>query len=131
MRNQAQTDPPPKQPNDENGVLEEAKAIHSEVSEGGDQLEEAALKEAQDKTLTLINERSSEVENGDRIKDVWLNNFFTEMEKVSSLVDEYSYISMVSPSCPILIILFLYLRIRSTQELSTFHQIPRTNLNIR
>jgi len=30
------------------------------------------------------------------IKDVWLYNFFEAMDKISSLVDEYNYISMVS-----------------------------------
>lgn len=52
------------------------------------------MKEAKDHVLMLMNERSSEVESGNQIKDVWLDNFFTEMEKVSSLIDEYPYISM-------------------------------------
>lgn len=28
------------------------------------------------------------------IKDVWLGNFFTTMEKISGLIDEFNYISM-------------------------------------
>jgi hypothetical protein len=40
-------------------------------------------------------EKSSEA-NREAIKDVWMSNFFQAMEKISDLVDEYSYISMVS-----------------------------------
>jgi CCR4-NOT transcription complex subunit 7/8 len=28
------------------------------------------------------------------IKDVWLDNFFPAMEKISKLINEYNYISM-------------------------------------
>jgi len=41
------------------------------------------------------------------IKDVWLSNFFTQMEKISYLIDEYNYISMVS--LPFLFTMFDYI----------------------
>lgn len=63
---------------------EEAKAIYTEPKEA-------------DKALMLTGEKmSSDIDGNMAIKDVWLHNFFTEMEKVSALVDEYNYISMVS-----------------------------------
>lgn len=82
-------------------MSEEAKAIHDDNSKGGGHkaVNEAATKETKDKALTLINEKqSSEMNNGEAIRDVWLGNFFQAMETISSQVDEYPYISMVSNS---------------------------------
>lgn len=63
---------------------EETKAIYTEPKEA-------------DKALLLNGEKlPSDIDGNMAIKDVWLHNFFTEMEKVSSLVDIYNYISMVS-----------------------------------
>lgn len=40
-------------------------------------MSEVATKESKDKApLALVNEKSSEFDNGDTIKDVWLGNFF-------------------------------------------------------
>ena len=57
--------------------------------------EEPTKEDTKDKTLVLVPEKSSEVEHQDAIKDVWLGNFFQAMEKISLLVDEYNYVSMV------------------------------------
>ena len=36
-------------------------------------------------------------DNSQVIKDVWLHDFFENMDKIAKLVDEYNYIAMVSP----------------------------------
>ena len=64
--------------------LEEAKATYFDFKDA-------------DKALLLTGEKlHSDVTSNEAIKDVWLHNFFTEMEKVSALVDDFNYISMVS-----------------------------------
>lgn len=35
-------------------------------------------------------------DNSQVIKDVWLHDFFENMDKIAKLVDEYNYIAMVS-----------------------------------
>lgn len=39
-----------------------------------------------------------DAQDADLIKDVWMSNFFSAMDHISKLVDQYNYISMVSIS---------------------------------
>jgi len=74
--------------------LEEAKAhIYDE-----NKLSASALAGDQQKQLGLELRPKSSVDDGSDqgIKDVWLGNFFTEIEKIGLLVDKYPYIAMVS-----------------------------------
>ena len=64
------------------GDHEEQKAIY--VDNGGGDPKDSNPKAKQD-------------DNSDQaIKDVWLSNFFSAMENISCLVDEYNYVAMVS-----------------------------------
>ena len=42
-----------------------------------------------------IEKQVSSISNADSlVKDVWINNFFSTMETISKLVDDYNYIAM-------------------------------------
>lgn len=92
MRNQSGIEPPP---NPASANFSKFDNSNKAMGQGNKaQYFEENMKEAKDHVLILMNERSSEVECANQIKDVWLDNFFVEMEKVSSLIDDYPYISM-------------------------------------
>jgi len=65
---------------------EEAKAIHLEDDAKLDSSPEKSSGE-KDPALDLEVQKTSEAENLEAIKDVWLGNFFEVMDRLGSLVD--------------------------------------------
>ena len=45
--------------------------------------------------LSALQDSTTSMTSDGLIKDVWLSNFFTCMDQISKLVDNYNYISMV------------------------------------
>jgi hypothetical protein len=95
-RNEPDTAPPTAGGTASQNNEEEAKAIHTDSGKGGINNGDTISKEGIDKTLELNPRKSSELDNGDVIKDVWLDNFLEVMDSIDKLVETYSYISMVS-----------------------------------
>ena len=43
----------------------------------------------------LVEKQVSSISNTDSlVKDVWISNFFTTMDTISTLIDEYNYVAM-------------------------------------
>lgn len=49
-----------------------------------------------DLEISALQDSTTSMNSEALIKDVWLSNFFSAMDHISKLVDQYNYISMVS-----------------------------------